>query len=547
MTVDQFKEETHISAPSSSAAAAAGRQIKYTDQLFELADKDEWSENHSWPPLKDEIKALLKETFSKWPSSSSPILHPAATLIPLNSSNIDDLSTSTSSSFNSLSNGNGKSNGNHPPLSSSNQRNTQTTYSAELNNRFMHGNSENGANDDGIEANGLDQDISIKESDMQAFFPSKRQAPVEWKGSWGKRIDTQDELDREQAAIFGMLDDFENQPPFTIQRLAELVIKPTQYHHTLPKYISALKRVLAVTATRDAFPAHAGEEDEEALSDELSAHEIGMDVTNGISGVTSRSRKATPVPNSPITAPLFSPIPFLMKSGDEGMPGAGPRQGEEDSSVGEGNVVAMVVDRDVPTMELAGADRTTEEAADQARRSGKGVGSNRSVADGANEIAAEIEENDAQHQTQDLSNTSIESNSAQNSNKSVEIVQKATPAQTNALTQEVADVGRAGELSSSTPSTSSATNSEPLGVPVGPVDEVDQIGERHGQLTPLEPGSIAGGAKAFSSTTTTAPDAKTTSTNEERIADENEEGRALKRVKSDRQLGEGRSEKEDEK
>lgn len=497
-------------------SSSTGRQVKYTDQLFELADKDEWSEDHSWPPLKAEIKSLLKETFEKWPSSSNTVLHPAATLIPLNSSNIDDLSSSTtSSSFTSLSNGNGKSNGHHQPSSPSNHRSAQAAYSAALNNRFMHGETGNGVNDDGMEANGLDQDISVKESDMQAFFPSKRQAPAEWKGSWGKRIDTQDELDREQAAIFGMLDDFENQPPFTIQRLAELVINPAQYHHTLPKYISALKRVLAVTATRDAFPARAGEEEEDVLSDELSAHEVGTEVTNGTSGVTPRSRKATPVPNSPITTPLFSPIPFLMKSGDEGMPGAGPRHSEEGHKVEEGNDVAMV-DRDVPTMELAGADRTTEEAADQARRSGKGVGSNRSVVDGANEIA-EAEELDAQHQVQDLSNTSSESST------SVEVAQKATPAQPNATSQDMS---------------ATAATSEPLGVPAGPVDEVDQIGERHGQLTPLEPGSIAGGAKAFSSTTTTAPDAKVTSNSEEQIAEEEEDGgRALKRVRSDRHLG----------
>lgn len=517
MTASLIKEES----------SSSGRQVRYTDQLFELADKDEWGEDHSWPPLKAEIKSLLRETFQKWPSSSSPILHPAATLIPLNSSNIDDISSSTSSSFTSLSNGNGKSNGNHQPSSPSNNRNAQVAYSAALNNRFMQADTGNGVNDDGMEANGLDQDISVKEADMQAFFPSKRQAPAEWKGSWGKRIDTQEELDREQAAIFSMLDDFENQPPFTIQRLAELVINPTQYHHTLPKYVSALKRVLAVTATRDAFPARAGEEEEDALSDEVSVHEIGTEATNGVGGITPRSRKATPVPNSPITTPLFSPIPFLMKSGDEGMPGAGPRQTEEGhQSSEEGNDVAMV-DRDVPTMELAGADRTTEEAADQARRAGKGVGSNRSVVDGANEIS-DAEELDVQ----DLSNTSSESNT------SVEVAQKATPAQSNAPPQDVLDVGRAGDLSASA-STSSAATSEPLGVPVGPVDEVDQIGERHGQLTPLEPGSIAGGAKAFSSTTTTAPDAKVTLTSEEAVVpdDLGDGGRALKRVRSDRHLG----------
>ena len=187
-------------------------------------------------------------------------------------------------------------------------------------------------------------------------------------------------------------------------------------------------------------------------------------------------------------------------------------------------------------MELAGTDRTTEHAADQARRSGKGVGSTKSVVDGANEVA-EAEELDAQNQVQDLSNTSSDSST------SVEVAQKATLAQSNAKSQNThaSDIGRVGELSGNQ-STSLAATSEPLGVPAGMVDEVDQIGEKHGQLTPLEPGSIAGGAKAFSSTTTTttisASDAKDTLANENDVENEEEDGgRALKRVRSDRHLG----------
>lgn len=492
---------------------------KYREQLQLLAETDEMAEDIKWPPLKDAIKYLLKETLHSWPSSSSPVLHPAAALIPLHSNSLDESSLS-STSLPGIANGNG-TNGDH----SSDQGAGPSIHAAglSLHNRF--------AREEQREGFGQDQGISVKEADMQAFFPSKRQAPGEWRGSWGKRIDTEDELKREQANVFSMLDDFENQPPFTIQRLSELVLRPTEHHHTVPKYISALKRLLSVTATRDAFPAHPAEEDEMATE----YAQLDTEVLNGVatpSSAASRSRRATPVPGSPTTAPLFSPIPFLMKSGDEGMPGSGPALEQDKERIGEQDM--PMSDRDVPLMELGGADRTTEVAAEQAMRAGKGVGSNRSISDSIHEAETTDAEADAEAESVPLP-----------SNDGVETVQKAAPGPS---TSDEADMGRAGELAAT-----SSMGMEPLGVPAGPVDEVDQVGEKHGQLQPLGPGTIAGGARAFSSTTSTAPAAVMTSTSEEQEQSEREQGippessdgdsvRALKRVRSERHLdGDGDS------
>ncbi|MCJ1409118.1 hypothetical protein MMC19_003196 [Ptychographa xylographoides] len=47
---------------------------------------------------------------------------------------------------------------------------------------------------------------------------------------------------------------FPTSPPYTIQRLAELVLRPCSHYRTLPSYLRALDRVLSVSSTADAFP-----------------------------------------------------------------------------------------------------------------------------------------------------------------------------------------------------------------------------------------------------------------------------------------------------
>ncbi|KAJ5504161.1 Protein phosphatase 4 core regulatory subunit R2 [Penicillium fimorum] len=47
---------------------------------------------------------------------------------------------------------------------------------------------------------------------------------------------------------------FEDKPPHTIQRLAELVLYPTKHYKTLPAYLRAVDRVVSVTSSADIFP-----------------------------------------------------------------------------------------------------------------------------------------------------------------------------------------------------------------------------------------------------------------------------------------------------
>ncbi|GKZ98839.1 hypothetical protein AnigIFM60653_000178 [Aspergillus niger] len=47
---------------------------------------------------------------------------------------------------------------------------------------------------------------------------------------------------------------FASKPPHTIQRLAELIVRPTAHYRTLPAYLRAVDRVVCVTSSAEIFP-----------------------------------------------------------------------------------------------------------------------------------------------------------------------------------------------------------------------------------------------------------------------------------------------------
>ncbi|KAJ6630629.1 PPP4R2-domain-containing protein, partial [Mycena sp. CBHHK59/15] len=91
-----------------------------------------------------------------------------------------------------------------------------------------------------------------------------------------------------KGAIFELLDQFDSNPPFTIQRVCELCLHPKHHYTSVGKYLRAVEKSLLVTSTWDSFP---------PLSD------IEKDTT-------VRTLAAIGSPSAPPT-PLFSPIPFL--------------------------------------------------------------------------------------------------------------------------------------------------------------------------------------------------------------------------------------------
>ncbi|KAF8447677.1 PPP4R2-domain-containing protein [Boletus edulis BED1] len=97
----------------------------------------------------------------------------------------------------------------------------------------------------------------------------------------------QDEANEMKNFIFRQLHDFEDNPPFTIQRVCELCVYPKQHYKFIGKYLRAVEKSLLVTSTWDAFPI------------ELSQN-----------GFSIGTFPVDPSQSAPAT-PMFSPIPFL--------------------------------------------------------------------------------------------------------------------------------------------------------------------------------------------------------------------------------------------
>ncbi|KZT09477.1 uncharacterized protein LAESUDRAFT_756437 [Laetiporus sulphureus 93-53] len=100
---------------------------------------------------------------------------------------------------------------------------------------------------------------------------------------------TEQEASDYKATLYSMLNEFHKSPPFTIQRLSELCLRPTEQYKYLGKYLRAVERSLLVTSTWDAFPPIP-------------------------EGATPRAVRTVPLAVSSLSAPstpLFSPIPFL--------------------------------------------------------------------------------------------------------------------------------------------------------------------------------------------------------------------------------------------
>ncbi|KAL7412268.1 hypothetical protein BDY24DRAFT_393819 [Mrakia frigida] len=98
-----------------------------------------------------------------------------------------------------------------------------------------------------------------------------------------------------------LLDEFQNRPPFTIQRLCELLVSPDSLHSASGKYLRAIERTLLVTSSWSP-PVHAS--DTNGFLPGSTTHR------DGDSSSSSSSDGGTP---RYANTPIFSPIPFLAQ------------------------------------------------------------------------------------------------------------------------------------------------------------------------------------------------------------------------------------------
>ncbi|EIW85049.1 hypothetical protein CONPUDRAFT_69976 [Coniophora puteana RWD-64-598 SS2] len=99
---------------------------------------------------------------------------------------------------------------------------------------------------------------------------------------------THEEAHEVKNNLYERLHDFEDNPPFTIQRICELCIRPKDHYKAVGKYLRAVERTLLVTSTWNSFPVDHGD-----------AGPVTIPITFGATLSTA-----------PVT-PTFSPIPFL--------------------------------------------------------------------------------------------------------------------------------------------------------------------------------------------------------------------------------------------
>ncbi|KAJ7470622.1 PPP4R2-domain-containing protein [Mycena latifolia] len=100
---------------------------------------------------------------------------------------------------------------------------------------------------------------------------------------------TPQEATEMKESVFALLDQFDSNPPFTIQRVCELCLYPKQNYNCVGKYLRAVEKSLLVTSTFDSFPP-------------LTDNERDTTVRTIATSIGSTSAPPTP---------LFSPIPFL--------------------------------------------------------------------------------------------------------------------------------------------------------------------------------------------------------------------------------------------
>ncbi|KAJ5086698.1 hypothetical protein NUU61_008005 [Penicillium alfredii] len=96
---------------------------------------------------------------------------------------------------------------------------------------------------------------------------------------------------------------FTEKPPHTIQRLAELVLRPTAHYRTLPAYLRAVDRVVSVTSGADIFPFQTPSGPETSLNGPLHSNPggtyLGPDYSHGLGSDES------------LGGALLTPIPWL--------------------------------------------------------------------------------------------------------------------------------------------------------------------------------------------------------------------------------------------
>lgn len=440
------------SDPSKSVDPLFQWDDKYLAQLRSIAETDEIPSDLDWPSLREAIKVRIIDVVGSFSDKPSPLLHPAAreaAAIAMaksegeqraNGNANGEASTSTaaaaanaldnrfSSSSSSARADGSPSSGRHSRQGGRLSRNddSDSSSSSSSSDEDEDRSHVNNGGVPGFGAASSSSSLNTTAADRSGYYPAKTAPPPDRHGSWGRRL-TQAKQDEETSLCLRLLDGFEGSPPFTVQRLAELLLDAPRFVRSAPKFTASLLRLLSVTAGHDDFPpvepgVAPGAVNTVMMTMGQNGESMGSAEANEVGAVVGAVElQRMTGPPSPMAEPIFSPIPFLQR-------GNQAADGEAAADLGE----------DVPALEL-GQGRATSQADG---RGGSDVEAPPPVS-----------------------------------------LQTATSAPTSARSPPspppAAPLALGGSEASSSSMPSSSTGStlhQPLGVPPGRVDELDEFG-----------------------------------------------------------------------
>ncbi|CAG9955018.1 unnamed protein product [Clonostachys rosea f. rosea IK726] len=115
--------------------------------------------------------------------------------------------------------------------------------------------------------------------------------------------------------ISNHLKKFETSPPHTIQRIAELILRPRAHYKALAPYLHAVDRVVLVTSNTDVYPLPPVAPDINGQSSDGDASDPAAQVA------WSNSTSAALGTDEALGGALLTPIPWLTKGGSDGVGG----------------------------------------------------------------------------------------------------------------------------------------------------------------------------------------------------------------------------------
>lgn len=143
------------------------------------------------------------------------------------------------------------------------------------------------------------------------------------------------------AEINGVLNEsFHTYPPHTIQRLAELILRPRQHYKSLPSYLHAVDRVVHVTSGNNTYPLPPAIPDMSSMSlggpngvmdQGQQHHENGPDTS--MAWVSTSNGNAIGSDEA-LGGALLTPIPWLQRRSSGNRDGDGGSESGESSTLG---------------------------------------------------------------------------------------------------------------------------------------------------------------------------------------------------------------------